>query len=183
MNTKQNYVGGGDNATQPTQTAQNSGQTQFPVDNRRTLQANALLQTPFQAALVFTAEKQRSKPGYAAYVCYLNGQQVIEVERLNALHGHNPQLNLTSVIDRIECESSITGVIIATWHHSTAEDPYAEEFVEEVYRQYDLLRVAGVKLVDNLRLSETGVYSYYGQHNGPYSDSPSSHEQSICRLY
>lgn len=183
MNTEQNYVGGGDNATQPTQTAPNSGQTQRSVDNRLTLQASSFLQTPFQAALLFTAEKQRSKPSFAAFVCYLNGQQVIEVERLNALSGHNPQVNLMAVIGRIKREPSVTGVIIATWHHSTSEDPYAEEFEEEVYRQFDILSEAGIKLIDNLRLSETGAYSYYGYHEGPYSDSPSYHEQSICRLY
>lgn len=176
-------MGGGNCATQPTQKAQNSGQTQTPVDNRRTLQAPGLLQTPFQAALLFSAEKQHNKPGFAAFVCYLNGQQVIEIERLHGLRGHNPQVNLTAVIGRIKREPSITGVIIATWQHSTAEDPYADEFVEEVYRQHDLLIEVGIKLVDNLRLSETGAYSYYGYYEGPYSDSSSSHEQSICRLY
>ncbi|GAB4007131.1 hypothetical protein GCM10028808_10420 [Spirosoma migulaei] len=185
MNTEQNYVGRGDNAIPTPQAAQKAVNPASSNYERLTLQPSTKLQTPFQTALLFTAEMQHSKPGFAAFVCYLNGKQVIEVERLNPLRGHNPTVNLKPVFERFRYTQDFDGVVISTWHHSGSEDPYAEEFADEVYRQYDLLKEAGIKLVDNLRLSKTGVYSYYGQHYGPYSDSNtgSGFEQGICRLY
>ena len=184
MNTEQNYVGRGRNAIPNPQTAQKAAHSITLPDERQTLQVPTLLLTPFQAALLFTAEKQHSKPGYAAFACYLNRRQVVAIERLHGLRGHNPPINLKSVISRFQATTTATGVILATWHHTDLEDPYADEFVDEVYRQYDLLSEAGIKLVDNLRLSETGAYSYYGLRNGPYDDDkPDFYERSLCRLY
>lgn len=158
-----------------------------PVDTPQTNQSGGQLPqpvySPFQMGLILTVARQLDQPGRAAYACYLRGKQVMAIERLHGLRGHNPAVNLNSVLNRIRRNGNVTGVIIATWHHSTSEYPYALEFVEEVERQHDVLLAAGIHLVDNLRMSETGLYSYYGQHNGPYCDAPKSHEQSICRLY
>ncbi|QMW02503.1 hypothetical protein [Spirosoma foliorum] len=141
------------------------------------------MQSPFQAALLFTIHKANNKPGHDAYVCYLKQQRVVHVERLHSLRGHNPTVNLSSVIRYVRHNEEITGVIIGTWVRSTSEYPYAEEFSNEVERQYHVLLEADIKLVDNLRLSETGVYSYYGDHAEPFAESPFDSQTGVCRLY
>ncbi|MVM29283.1 hypothetical protein GO755_04505 [Spirosoma sp. HMF4905] len=121
-----------------------------------------VVESPFQAALLLTAANHRGNSDFSAFVCYLNGKQVVAIERLHRLRGHNPEIDLTSILSRALRDRTINGVIIATWHRPTAEDLYAAEFEDEVERQYQILLEADIRLVDNLRLSETGMYSYYG---------------------
>lgn len=141
-----------------------------------------IIESPFQAALLFVAENQRSKSNFSAFACYLNGKEVVAIERLNSLRGHNPEVDLAAVLKRAQRKGDFDGVIIATWHNPTSEAPYAVEFEEEVERQFYILLEADIKLVDNLRLSETGMYSYYGQCPDLF-ESPRNHKRGIGSLY
>lgn len=183
MFTQQNYATRGYYTTRLLPTAQNAFQSSAPNDERESLFVAQTLLTPFQAALLFTAEKQRAPKGNAAFVCYLSGKQAVAIERLHTVQGYNPHINLDKVIRQARRNWKIDGVILALWTNSTNESPAATEIVDAVEDQYYTLLDAKITLVDSLRLSETGVYSYYGDHNGPYWQSPCYHEKSICRLY
>jgi hypothetical protein len=139
-------------------------------------------QTPFQAALLVYPLRQRDGHTKAAYVAYFHQEQLIHLERLHTLRGHNPAINCQAVIKQAR-QLGATQVLLASGVESTSEEPYADEFAHEVERQYETLRQARLFLLDNLRVSLMGAYSYYGDHSGPFADAPGFHERSLCRLY
>jgi hypothetical protein len=172
MNTVQSYAGKGSpsKAIEPLVNLTTKKVTEGSIQHSQSLVPSPL--TPFQAALLFFSNSKNSKGAYAAFITQGN---IVCIDRLHNLQGHNPQINLSQVI-RFAYKYKSEEVILASWVQSYSENPYAMEFVDEVDRQYYTLYDLGIRLVDNLRLSETGMYSYYGSHNGPY-DLASLHGQ------
>jgi len=106
------------------------------------------------------------------------------MERIGRIRGYNPTLKLDSVIKQAP-RLGADGIILATWHQPTGEERFALEQSQEVERQFDVLEEGGIRLVDNLRISETGLFSYYAHWDGPF-DTPGlrpSGANSVNRLY
>jgi hypothetical protein len=130
--------------------------------------------TPFQAALLFFQHKQHQHAKPVAYAAFFRAGQLVSLEWLHNQRGHSPAVNTKLVIRRAG-HLKADQVILATWVRSTAEQPYALEFVDEIDRQHDELTAADLEMVDCLRLSETGMYSYYGAQRGPYAGGDTYH--------
>lgn len=146
---------------------------------------NGQCRSAFEAAMVFITARRCSPPTkrHHAYVCFLRENRVIEVTRLAELRGYNPILNLAPIAKQAKL-LGVNEVILCTWHGPSAEEPFAEEQMDEVVSQYESLRdLFGINLVDNIRLSDTSFYSYYADQERPFSPPRRELNPSMGRLY
>lgn len=120
-------------------------------------------------------------PSLSSYACFLKGTKVLEIQRLVFIRGYNPTIKLDAVIKKAN-ELHADGIVLATWQKPNLERPWALEQDEEVLRQYTELKATGHSLVDHIRISDTGTYSYYASTQGPfhYQHTPTEAKDLKC---
>ncbi|MFC5409883.1 hypothetical protein ACFPMF_11230 [Larkinella bovis] len=132
-----------------------------------------LADTPLQVATALCIAKEKAKqPGrfyQMSFVCFLQGNHIIGIEPLAPHRSYNPKINVQAIIKQAKAiYPSAFGVVLATWHQHGLERPWATEQAEEITRQYTELKASGLFLIDHLRISGTGTYSFFASTAGPF---------------